>query len=81
MLRNQPKLSMRKKKSRIVLPPTPDSIPIADGDDVSLLGDTTTFERPIGRKAEKANWKKKDSEKDVGKYLAKKMKCIEESRE
>ena len=55
MLRNQPKLSMPKEKSRIVLPPTPDSIPIADGDDVSLLGDTTTFERPIGRKVEKAN--------------------------
>ena len=77
MLRNQPKLSMPKEKSRIVLPPTPDSIPIADGDDVSLLDDTTTFERPIGRKAKNSNWKKKDSEKDVGKYLAKKMKCIE----
>ena len=55
MLRNQPKLSMPKEKSRIVLPPTPDSIPIADGDDVSLLDDTTTFERPIGRKAKNSN--------------------------
>ena len=72
---------MPKEKSRIVLPPTPDSIPIADGDDVSLLDDTTTFERPIGRKAEKANQKKKVSEKDVAEYLAKKMKCIKESQE
>ncbi|XP_030925607.1 uncharacterized protein LOC115952574 isoform X2 [Quercus lobata] len=81
MLRNQPKWSMPKEKSRIVLPPTLDSIPIADGDDVSLLDDTTTFKRPIGRKAEKANQKKKVSEKDVVEYLAKKMKCIEESQE
>ena len=48
------------------------SILIAKGDDVSILDDTITFERPIGRKAEKAS---------VGKYLAKKMKCIEESQE
>ena len=81
VLKNQPKWSMPKEKSRIVLPPTPDSIPIAKGDDVSILDDTTTFERPIGRKAGKANRKKKASEKDVGKYLAKKMKCIEELQE
>ena len=81
MLKNQPKWTMPKKKSRIVLPPTPDSIPIAEGDDVSILDDTTTFERPIIRKAEKANRKKKASEKDVGKYLVKKMKCIKESQE
>ena len=54
------------------------SILIAKGDDVSILDDTITFERPIGRKAEKANRKKKAS---VGKYVAKKMKCIEESQE
>ena len=59
MLKNQPKWTMPKKKSRIVLPPTPDSIPIAEGDDVSILDDTTTFERPRGRKAEKADRKKK----------------------
>ena len=66
---------------RIVLLPTPDSIPIAEGDDVSILDDTATFERPIGRKAKKANRKKKASKKDVGEYLAKKMKCIKESQE
>ena len=64
-----------------MLLPTPDSIPIAEGDDVSILDDTTTFERPIGRKAKKANRKKKASKKDVGEYLAKKMKCIKESQE
>ena len=48
---------------------------------MSILDDTTTFERPIIRKAEKANRKKKASEKDVGKYLVKKMKCIEELQE
>ena len=60
---------------------TSNSILIAKGDDVSILDDTTTFKRPIGRKAGKANRKKKASEKDVGKYLAKKMKCIEELQE
>ena len=69
---------MPKEYSRVALPLTQDSISIADGDDVSLVDDTTNFERPIGRKAEKANRKKKAS---VGKYLAKKMKCIEESQE
>ena len=64
-----------------MLLPTPDSIPIAEGDDVSILDDTTTFEGPIGRKAKKANRKKKASKKDVGEYLAKKMKCIKESQE
>ena len=57
---------------------TSNSILIAKGDDMSILDDTITFERPIGRKAEKANRKKKAS---VGKYVAKKMKCIEESQE
>nr|POE99940.1 hypothetical protein CFP56_68069 [Quercus suber] len=72
---------MPKDYSRVVLPPTQDSISIADEDDVSLVDDTTNFERPIGRKAEKANRKKKASGKDVGEYLAKKMKAIEDLQE
>ena len=36
------------------------------------------FERPIGRKAKKANWKRKDGDKDFGEYLAKKLHYIEE---
>ena len=69
---------MLKENSRVVLPPTLDSISIADGDNMSLVDDTTNFERPINRKAKKANRKKKASEKDVGEYLAKKMKVIED---
>ena len=42
---------------------------------------TTEFERPIGRKAEKANWKRKDGDKDFGEYLAKKLHYIEEAHE
>ena len=38
----------------------------------------TNFERPISRKTEKDNRKKKASGKDVGEYLAKKMKVIED---
>nr|XP_023889809.1 uncharacterized protein LOC112001877 [Quercus suber] len=68
---------MPKDYSRVVLPSTQDSISIANEDDVSSVDDTTNFERPIGRKAEQANRKKKASGKDVGEYLAKKMKAIE----
>ena len=38
----------------------------------------TNFERPISRKNKKDNRKKKASGKDVGEYLAKKMKVIED---
>ena len=69
---------MLKENSRVVLPPTLDSISIADGDNMSLVDDTTNFKGPINRKAKKANRKKKASEKDVGEYLAKKMKVIED---
>ena len=38
------------------------------------------FERPIGRKAKKANRKRKDDGKDIAtEYLKKKMKILEES--
>ena len=43
--------------------------------------DTTEFERPIGRKAKKANWKRKDGDKDFGEYFAKKLYYIEEAHE
>ena len=37
------------------------------------------FERPIGRKAKKANWKRKDDGKDIAtEYLKKKKKILEE---
>ncbi|KAL0008285.1 hypothetical protein SO802_009787 [Lithocarpus litseifolius] len=78
---HQPKWSMPKEYSRVVLPPTQDSISIANGDDVSLVDDTTNFKRLIGRKTEKANPKKKTSGKDVGEYLTKKMKVIEDLQE
>ena len=42
---------------------------------------TTEFERPIGRKAEKANWKRKDGDKDFAEYLTKKLHYIEEAHE
>ena len=44
----------------------------------SGLGNTSNFERPIGRKAEKAIRKNKATGKDVGEYLAKKLKLIED---
>lgn len=46
---------MPNERSRIVLSQTLYSIAIAETNDVPLLDDTTDFERPIGRKIEKAN--------------------------
>ena len=62
------------------LPQTPDSIEQdqAGRDDV-LLDDTMDFHRPIGRKVEKPNRKRKDTDKEVTEYLKKKMKFLEES--
>ena len=39
VLKHQPKWSMPKENSRVVLPSTPNSISIADGDGVSLVDD------------------------------------------
>ncbi|KAK7856652.1 hypothetical protein CFP56_022154, partial [Quercus suber] len=50
------------------------------GDGASLLDDITNFKRPIGKKAKKANENNKATKKDVGEFLAKKMKFIEESQ-
>ncbi|KAL4598169.1 hypothetical protein ACB092_11G040400 [Castanea dentata] len=67
-------------KLRASVPPTPESTSIGEGDCGSGLGDDSNFERPIVRKAEKANRKNKATGKDVGEYLTKKMKFIEEEK-
>ena len=73
--------SSTKGRSRASTPPTPESTSIGEGDCGFGLGDTFNFERPIGRKAEKANRMNKATGKDVGEYLTKKLKFIEESQE
>ena len=76
MLKDFPKWAstMPRKDSRKEMPQTPDSIDQGGGVD-GIMG----FERPIGRKAEKANRKRKDDEKDVAmEYLKKKKKILEE---
>ena len=60
------------------MPPTLESISIGEEDCGSELGDTSNFERPIGRKAKKATRKNKATRKDVGEYLTKKLKLIED---
>ena len=48
---------------------------------MSLLDDISSFKRLIGRKTEKANQKNKATKKkNVGEYLAKKMKFTEKSQ-
>ena len=77
MLKDFPKWAstMPREDSRKEMPQTPDSIDQGGG-----VGDTMNFERLIGRKAEKANRKRKDDGKDVAtEYLKKKMKMFEES--
>ena len=79
MLKDQPKFANpNNAKSRSSVPPTPESISIGEGDCRSKLGDISNFERPIGRKAEKAIRKNKATGKDVGEYLTKKLKLIED---
>ena len=81
MLKDQPKWANPNGRSRAFVPPTPESTSIGEGDCGSGLGDTSNFGRPIGRKAEKTNRKNKATGKDVGDYLNKKLKFIEESQE
>ena len=55
MLKDQPKFAdPNNAKSRSSVPPTPESTSIGEGDCGFGLGDTSNFERPIGRKAKKA---------------------------
>ena len=66
---------MLREDSRKEMPKTPDSIDQGGGVDGIM-----DFERPIGRKAEKANRKRKDDGKDIAtEYLKKKNKILEES--
>ena len=81
MLKDQPKFAdpnNARSRSRSFVPLTPESISIGEGDCGSRLGNTSNFERPIGRKAEKAIRKNKAIGKDVGEYLNKKLKLIED---
>ncbi|XP_030970118.1 uncharacterized protein LOC115990423 [Quercus lobata] len=79
MLKDQPKFAdLNNARSRSSVPPTSEAISISEGDCGSGLGDTSNFERPIGRKAEKAIRKNKATGKDVGEYLNKKLKLIED---
>ena len=78
MLKDQSKFAdPNNARWRSSMPPTPESISIGERDCGSGLGDTSNFERPIGRKSEKAIWKNKATRKDVGKYLTKKLKLNE----
>ncbi|KAK9997568.1 hypothetical protein SO802_022254 [Lithocarpus litseifolius] len=82
MLKDQPKWALiTEVRSRASVPPTPESTSIGLEDCGSRLGDTPNFERPIGKKAEKANRKNKATGKDVGEFLTKKLKFIKESQE
>ncbi|KAF3951982.1 hypothetical protein CMV_022419 [Castanea mollissima] len=81
MLKDQPKFANPNGRSRVSVPPTPESTSIGErgeGDCGSGLGDDSNFEKPIGKKAEKANRKNKATRKDIREYLTKKMKFIEE---
>ncbi|XP_023885829.2 uncharacterized protein LOC111997930 [Quercus suber] len=79
MLKDQPKFAdPSNARSRSSVPLTPESISIGEGDCGSGLGDSSNFERPIGKKAEKAIRKNKATGKDVGEYLNKKLKLIED---
>ena len=60
MLKDQPKfVDPNNARWRSSVPPTSESISIGKGDCGSGLCDTSNFERPIGRKAEKAIRKNK----------------------
>ena len=76
VLKNQPKWSMPKERSKR-LPRTPSSINEVDSND----DDTVVLERPIGRKAEKAKRKRTDGDMDFDDYLVKKLQYIQASHE
>ncbi|XP_050257552.1 uncharacterized protein LOC126702767 [Quercus robur] len=79
MLKDQPKfIDPNNARSRSSVPPTSESISISEGDCGSGLCDTSNFERLIGKKAKKAIRKNKATGKDVGEYLNKKLKLIED---
>ena len=81
MLKNQPKWADPNERLKASMPQTPESTSINKGDCGSRLGNTSNVERSISRKAKKANQNNKATGKDVGEYLTKKLKFIEESQE
>ena len=78
MLKDRPKFADPNGRSRASMPSTPESKSIGEGDCGFGLGDDSDFERPSGREAEKASRKNKATRKDVGEYLTKKLKLIED---
>ncbi|KAK9989898.1 hypothetical protein SO802_030137 [Lithocarpus litseifolius] len=76
VLKNQPKWSMPKEKSK-GLPQTPSLIDQVDSND----DDTMVLERPIGRKPKKAKRNRTDGDKAFDDYLAKKLQYIQASHE
>ena len=78
MLKDQLRFADPNGRSRASVPSTPESTSIGQGECGSGPDDTSNFERPIGRKAEKAIQKNKATGKDVGEYLTKKLKFIED---
>ncbi|XP_075652643.1 glutathione S-transferase T2-like [Castanea sativa] len=82
MLKDQPKFANLNGRSRASVPQTPESTSIGEGgegDCGSGLGDGCNLEKPIGKKAEKANRRNKATGKDTSEYLIKKMKFIEDA--
>ena len=76
MLKNQPKWSVSKERSK-GLPQTPSSIDQVGSND----NDTMVLERPIGWKVKKTKWKRTDGDKVFEDYLVKKLQYIQESHE
>nr|POE93888.1 hypothetical protein CFP56_16198 [Quercus suber] len=66
MLKDQPKFANPNGRSRASVPPTPESSFIGEGDCEFGLGDTSNFERPIGRKVKKATRKNKATKRCRG---------------
>ena len=63
MLKDQPKWDDSKERLRASMPLTPDSASIGEGDCEPGLGDTSNFERPTSRKAERPSERTKPQEK------------------
>ena len=76
VLKNQPKWSMPKERSK-GLPQTPSSTDQVDSND----DNTMEVERPNGRKAKKAKRKRIDGDKGFDDYLAKILEYLQESHE
>ncbi|KAL4605652.1 hypothetical protein ACB092_09G045900 [Castanea dentata] len=80
VLKDQPKWADPNGRSRAPVPPTLEATSISEGDCGSELGDTSNFERPIGRKVEKANRKNKATGKDKKMFIEREKLRIEKER-